>query len=166
MMGGRGSGGRRIGAGRKRKGTVVAFTHGSRQRLGPAVEPPPAPATQVSPPSDITPDELAVWIRHAPDALLAGTLTRGTARSFVRLVCHPEVLYTQAMKTLEAEGWTYQKRTELGVEPKVHPEQQRLEFWYRRLVDGHREFKLSPFGKPVGEAAKPDDPFAEFEAHA
>lgn len=164
-MGGRGSGGRRIGAGRKRKDNVVAFTHGSRQRAASGVE---ATVNQavVVPPEDIQPAELEVWARLAPDALRAGTLSPSTARSFVRLVCLPEVLYAQALATLEREGWTYQKQTEMGAEPKTHPEQQRLEFWYRRIVDGHREFKLSPFGKPVVELAKPDDPFAEFEAHA
>jgi len=164
-MGGRGSGGRRIGAGRKRKGTVIAFMHGSRQRAGQAPDAPSA-VVQVAPPQDITQDELEVWERHAPDALTAGTLTPSTARSFVRMVCLPEVRYASALATLEAEGWTYQKQTEMGKEPKVHPEQQRLEFWYRRIVDGHREFKLSPFGKAVAEPAKPVDPFAEFEAHA
>ena len=164
-MGGRGSGGRRIGAGRKRKGNVVAFMHGSRQRV---VQVPDAPlvSDEIAPPSDILPAELEVWQRHAPDALRAGTLTLSTARSFVRMVCLPEVRYASALATLEAEGWTYQKQTEMGKEPKVHPEQQRLEFWYRRIVDGHREFKLSPFGKAVAEPEKVVDPFAEFEAHA
>ena len=164
-MGGRGSGGRRIGAGRKRKGNVVAFTHGSRQRADQASSA-PVVSVEVAPPADILPAELEVWQRHAPDALRAGTLTLSTARSFVRMVCLPEVRYASALATLEAEGWTYQKQTELGKEPKVHPEQQRLEFWYRRIVDGHREFKLSPFGKAVAEPEKVVDPFAEFEAHA
>ena len=81
-------------------------------------------------------------------------------------MCLPEVRYNQAFVALEKEGWTYEKVTELGREPKTHPEQQRLEFWYRRIVDGHREFKLSPFGKAVAEPAKVVDPFAEFEAQA
>lgn len=165
-MGGRGSGGRRIGAGRKRKGQVIAFAHGSRQRAGQVPEAPAEPGPPVEPPPETTPDELVIWQQHAPDALAAGTLTVRTARSFVRLVCTPEVTYKRILATLEAEGWTYQKRTELGVEPKTNPSQQRLEYWFRRIADGHREFQLSPFGKSVADVAKPVDPFAEFEAHA
>jgi hypothetical protein len=120
----------------------------------------------VAPPEGISAAELEVWQLHAADAVAAGTLTPSTARSFVRLVCDPQVRYNSALVTLEKEGWTYQKATEAGKEPKTHPEQQRLEFWYRRVVDGHREFKLSPFGKAVSEPAKVVDPFAEFEAHA
>lgn len=165
-MGGRGSGGRRIGAGRKAKGNVVAFTHGSRQRTVPPPEAPVIHGDPVDPPADITPDALVVWQIHAPDAIRAGTLTRQTARSFVHQVCMSEVIYNRIMATLEADGWTYQKRTEMGVEPKTHPAQNRLEYWYRRIVDGHHEYKLSPFGRAVAEAAKPVDPFAEFEAHA
>ena len=165
-MGGRGSGGRRIGAGRKRKDNVVAFTHGSRQRAGQAQEAPVVPGDPVDPPADITPEQLAVWELHAPDAIRAGTLTKQTARSFVHLVCASEVIYNRIMATLEADGWTYQKRTELGSEPKTHPAQNRLEYWYRRIVDGHHEFKLAPFGRTVAEPVKVVDPFAEFEAHA
>ena len=165
-MGGRGSGGRRIGAGRKRKDNVVAFTHGSRQRAGQAQEAPVVSGDPVDPPADITPEQLAVWALHAPDAIRAGTLTRQTARSFVHLVCSPEVIYNRILATLEADGWTYQKRTEMGLEPKTHPAQNRLEYWYRRIVDGHHEYKLAPFGRPVAEPAKIVDPFAEFEAHA
>ena len=165
-MGGRGSGGRRIGAGRKRRDNVVAFTHGSRQRVGPAVEAPVGPVDPVDPPPDITPEQLAVWALHAPDAIRAGTLTRQTARSFVHLVCASEVIYNRIMTTLETDGWTYLKQTEMGTEPKTHPAQNRLEYWYRRIVDGHHEFKLAPFGQTVAEPAKPADPFAEFEAHA
>ena len=105
-------------------------------------------------------------IKSPTDAIRAGTLTRQTARSFVHLVCASEVIYNRIMATLEADGWTYQKRTEMGTEPKTHPAQNRLEYWYRRIVDGHHEFKLAPFGRTVVEPAKPIDPFAEFEAHA
>jgi hypothetical protein len=144
----------------------VAFTHGSRQRAGQVVEAPVIPGEPVDPPADITPEQLAVWALHAPDAIRAGTLTKQTARSFVHLVCASEVIYNRIMATLEADGWTYQKRTEMGTEPKTHPAQNRLEYWYRRIVDGHHEFKLAPFGRTVVEPARPVDPFAEFEAQA
>jgi phage terminase small subunit len=164
-MGGKGSGGRRVGAGRKRKATVIAFVHGSRQRTG-SDSSEASDLAHVDPPEDITPDALSVWRLHAPDAIKAGTLTPLTARSFVQLVCDPEVVYARILKTLETDGWTYMRMGENGKEPKKHPLITDLQNWHRRIDAGHARFCLAPLGKPVVEPAKPVDPFAEFEAHA
>lgn len=165
-MGGKGSGGRRAGAGRKRKANVVAFLHGSRQRAGAALDTLTGPGTQVEPPDGITPEALAVWGLHASDAVKAGTLTPLTARSFMQLVCDPEVVYARILATLEKEGWTYMRMGENGAEPKKHPLITDLQNWHRRVDAGHARFCLAPLGKSIAEQAKPVDPFAEFEAHA
>ena len=165
-MGGKGSGGRRLGAGRKRKANVLAFAHGSRQRAGQAPEAPGAGGALVDPPSNITEAELAVWVLHAPDAAKAGTLTAQTARSFVQLVCAPEVVYNRILATLEKEGWTYLRMGENGAEPKKHPLITDLQNWHRRVDAGHARFCLAPLGKAIVEPAKPADPFAEFAEHA
>lgn len=165
-MGGKGSGGRRLGAGRKRKANVVAFIHGSRQRAHDALDTADGSDAKVDPPGEITPAALAVWELHARDAIKAGTLTPLTARSFMQLVCEPEVVYARILATLEKEGWTYIRMGENGAEPKKHPLITDLQNWHRRVDAGHARFYLAPLGKPIVEAAKPDDPFAEFEAHA
>ena len=110
--------------------------------------------------------ERAVWARHASDAIAAGTLTAQTARSFVQLVCEPRVIYNRILQDLDAQGWTYWKDTETGREPKKNPLIIDLKNWQQRVADGHARFGLSPFGKPLVAAEKPEDPFAEFEAHA
>jgi len=164
-MGGRGSGGRRIGAGRKRKDNVLAFQHGSRQRAGQAPEAPAMPVP-VEPPPGIRDAERAVWERHAPDAIRAGTLTAGTAHSFVQLVCEPRVIYDRILAAIDRDGLTFQQETETGTVLKKHPLITDLNNWHRRVDNGHKEFALAPMGKPVAAIEKPADPFAEFEAHA
>lgn len=164
-MGGKGSGGRRIGAGRKRKDNVVSFTHGSRQRAG-QVEAPAAVLDVVKCPAGTPNAERAIWALHADDAMRAGTLTDQTARSFVQLVCEPRVVYNRILAELNAVGWTYWKETDAGREPKKHPLITDLQNWHRRVDAGHKAFSLAPLGKPVSEPAAPADPFAEFEARA
>lgn len=161
-MGGRGSGGRRIGAGRKRKDNVVAFTHGSRQRVD-APQKPPTP-THVDPPSDITDPERGFWDLYAPDAMQLGRLTPHNARAFVFLVCQPLVIFARIMKDLDDQGWTYQKESEFGHEPKKHQLITDLNFWHRRADAGMAQFGLAPMGKVAEQPATEVDPFAEFEA--
>jgi hypothetical protein len=139
--------------------------HGSRQRAGSATDSATDQA-QVDPPADISPEALAVWHLHAPDAIKAGTLTALTARSFMQLVCDPEVVYARILKTLETDGWSYIRMGENGKEPKKHPLITDLQNWHRRIDSGHARFCLAPFGKPIVEASAPADPFAEFVEHA
>lgn len=164
-MGGKGSGGRRVGAGRKRKSNVLAFLHGSRQRAGSAPDAGHG-GPHVDPPEGTPDAERLIWAMHAPDAIKAGTLTEQTARSFVQLVCTPEVIYNRILETLDKEGWTFVMVGEYGAQRKKHPLVTDLHAWHRRVDAGHAKFCLAPLGKPVVEPAKPVDPFAEFEVQA
>jgi hypothetical protein len=165
-MGGRGSGGRRVGAGRKSKGQLLAFTHGSRQRLGgsppPAELPPPAP---VDPPADLTADVRAVWDQLAAHALVRRTLTPDTLMSFVD-ACRVVAIRNAMHAKIDAEGWTYWQDTKSGEVLKKHPLVTDLKGWEQRVEAALARFMLAPFGKQAAEPAKPEDPFAEFEAHA
>jgi hypothetical protein len=110
--------------------------------------------------------ERAVWDRHAPDAIRAGTLTAGTANSFVQLVCEPEVIYQRILAAIDQDGLTFWQATEIDKVLKKHPLITDLNNWHRRVDNGHKEFALAPMGKPLAPTEKPADPFAEFEAHA
>ena len=156
-MGGRGSGGRRIGAGRKPKDNLVAFIQGSRQRGGRPPESPVVTAVPVECPADTAEPERAIWALHAPDAIKAGTLTPQTALSFVQLVCEPRAVYNQILKSIEIEGLTFWQDTESGKVLKKHPLITDLNNWHRRVDNGHKAFALAPMGKPVAVPAKPKD---------
>jgi hypothetical protein len=83
-----GHGGRRPGAGRKRKADVLRFTAavGSHHR-----QPAPNPEAMVAdlehfdPPADLPEDVCKVWLMLAPLAFKRRTLTRTTEFSFERL---------------------------------------------------------------------------------
>lgn len=159
-MGGRGSGGARIGAGRHRQGNIVAFVHGSRQRAGQAPEAPPAPAAtlaEVECPSGTPDPERAIWALHAADAIRAGTLTPQTAHSFVQLVCEPRAVYNRVRAAIDEAGWTFMEARESGPVLKSHPLIPALNNWHRRIDAGHKAFALAPMGKPVAVPAKPKE---------
>jgi hypothetical protein len=82
-MGGKGSGGQRTGAGRKSKAAIEHWLAGSKSRAG-------KPAARVTvdefdAPNDLTTEERNVWLRLAPHAFKARTLTPGTEYQFVML---------------------------------------------------------------------------------
>ena len=94
-MGGPGSGGRRSGAGAKKKPSHLRGIDGGAGRRGGApgaVLPPPPPSElpPVSPPADLAPDERQVWDAWAPMAHQERTLTTSTLPAF-ELLCQLEV---------------------------------------------------------------------------
>lgn len=145
-------GGARPGAGRKPKTAAVAALHGSHQRT--VVRFPAAPAAPSAPlvpvavaiPGGLPAKARRAWERLAPFAVEAGTLTAGTAAAFAML-CRAVVLEAALGKGGEAGG------------PSHRGMMQRVEA-------GMVRFSLAPVGKPIAKAAKPEDPFAEFEAGA
>lgn len=162
-MGGRGSGGRRVGSGRKSKGSVLAFTHGTRPRAGTGAPPaPPAPPQPpVEPPDSLTAPQREVWDVLAPLAVKALTLTPVTVWSF-RDLCQTIVNRDELGAAIQAAGWEV---AGFGGERKKHPLEPALRGWEQRVEAGLARFKLAPFGKELLPAAKREDPFAEFEAH-
>lgn len=123
-MGGRGSGGRRPGAGRKPR------------RFPTAVPPPPETTTAVVPdPPDHLPDAAAkVWRTLAPLAVARQTLTAATAHSF-EVLCRNIVLE----RVLAADPATVGGPNHRGILQRVDAELLR--------------FDLSPNGKPHGAVA-------------
>lgn len=138
-MGGKGSGGLRPGAGRKSKGTAAKWLSGSgaRKVAVPAVD-------HVDVPDDLTVAERLVWLRLAPHAMKAGTLTAATEFQF-GLLCRNVVLERELAKDADQRG----NASHRGIIQRVDAELAR--------------FCLAPMGKPIVEVPAPVDPFDEFD---
>lgn len=161
-MGGRGSGGSRVGAGRKPKDAVLRAIQGGRSRI--PVQPPPAApiiSTEVAPPAevlapgDLTEAELVVWTREAPLALLERTLTAATAGAF-RELCELEALKNEMLRKIKAE-LTSIVISEGGMTERANPLLTHYRGAVQRLATFRKDFKLAPFGKelmPAQPAAK------------
>src|SRR3990167_5947302 len=115
-MGGVGSGGRRPGAGAKRRSAADPAVTGTRSRVSvPArvLSHPSVPAAPVAPalpvideadaPDDLTRDERLVWLELAPHAMANGTLVPATSLAF-RLLCRNIVLERTASQAPLARG--------------------------------------------------------------
>lgn len=140
-MGGKGSGGARPGAGRKRKNEAERRLHGSRRGASAAL---PA-VDHVDVPDDLTTAERNVWLRLAPHAIKAGTLTPAMEFQF-SLLCRNIVLERELARDVEQRG----NASHRGMIQRIDAELLR--------------FCLAPMGKPLlAEEKKPEDPFAEFD---
>lgn len=132
-MGGNGSGGRRIGAGRKPK----------LQAVPASIKPPSTnsdaggaePFEEFDAPDDLTREERAVWLKLAPHAFRRRTLTRATALSF-EMLCRNIVLERKLADDMKLVGGANHR----GVIQRVDAELLR--------------FDLSPNGKPHGQASE------------
>lgn len=93
-----GWGGKRIGAGRKRKRPRPAevYPHPSSAHLPPPLEP-GDPVEPFEPSAELTPEARAVWDRQAPHAFKIGTLTRASAYAFERY-CYVSALEARAAR--------------------------------------------------------------------
>lgn len=158
-MGGKGSGGGRVGAGRKSKRTSERFPGG---KYGTAPLDAAAPAvTGVAPvvvpmPDSLTPRAQAAWQRNAPLALAQGTLTAESAEGFAELC--------ESIGRLEAV------RAEIGdrlmVDGQKNPLLTEERQFLLRVEAGRKCFMLMPIGKPLTKAPEEVDPFAEFDEPA
>ncbi len=156
-MGGKGSGGARIGAGRKSKSQAQAALHGSRDRRTQAARP-STPATPVTMPRGLSADERAVWKACSRHALESLTLTPATAGAFADF-CRAVALRDQLRKRLDDDGWTYLK----DAEPKKHPLFSEYRAWQQRVEAAQARFRLTAFGKEIVSAEPAVDPFDEFD---
>jgi hypothetical protein len=166
-MGGFGSGGSRVGAGRKSKGARVLDLHGGRDRK-PQPAAVPVELKPVKPPRGLRGQELTVWGRLAPQALQKLTLTESEADALADL-CVCIVERDRIRKTIDKDGWTFKhailddEGETLSTDIKKHPLIGEYRQWKIRVEAGRARFKLAPIGKEIVTPVKDVDPFEEFD---
>ena len=148
-MGGKGSGGRRPGSGRKPKDSVLrgidgGAAHRPAARI-PTTNPGSGGGTAIAPveefdaPDDLTMEERSVWLKLAPHAFAARTLTKATALSF-EMLCRNYALMRKMDASLAEAGSANHR----GLIQRVDAELLR--------------FNLSPCGKAMYEAQPEQQP--------
>lgn len=156
-MGGKGSGGNRIGAGRKSKDAAAVWLSGNAgKRTRASASAPSIAPVSVEMPSDLPELHQDVWQRLAPKALAQLTLTPATVDAFRDLV-EAIVVRDGLLAAIHQSGY-------MDKDGK-HP---LLTDWRgvrQQVQTAMKEFRLAPLGKPMAEGPKPEaDPFDEFQA--
>lgn len=138
-MGGKGSGGRRVGSGKKLKADLEHAISGTAGARGVVLAHPSstaiAPIETFDPPKSLRGKARAVWGELAPSAFEARTLTRSTEVSFV-ILCRNVALE----RRMATKKWGAGNANHRGMIQRVDAEL--------------TKFCLSPFGKPL-YAAQP-----------
>lgn len=168
-MGGRGSGGGRVGAGRKSKSDGEKWLGGDANVHGsPRARPNEAPVKLIPAPSDMSGELVAIWNELAPHACGNKTLVEASVQSFRDLV---EAIALRRLISAELEGGslTYVKVTVDGsgqehTELKANPLLGHLRGQMQRVEAGLARFKLAPTGKALVESEAPVDPFSQFDS--
>lgn len=155
-MGGKGSGGRRVGAGRPRKSSDEHFVTGDAGRRGRVLEHPSSAVVPIQPtsaavideadaPNDLSLDERRIWLELAPFAMANGTLTAATSAAFSAFVRWEQLSRALAMSVLE-------KGTSKHIQA------------HKEAIKGYYDFNLRPTGKPMAGAVaqKPANPLERF----
>jgi P27 family predicted phage terminase small subunit len=153
-MGGHGSGGERVGAGRKPrdpKFRVLDGNPGHRALPASTSNPPPAndKVKVPRPPDRLTAEEKVIWRRLAPEATEAGTLTPRTANTFT-LLCTLTVEADEMLAIVKRDGRVY---IDNFGNPKAHPLVGQHRQMAQRVEALMARFSLAPFGKPVSQVA-------------
>lgn len=154
-MGGKGSGGARVGAGRKRKKVVDRVAAGTatraerREAATEAEDQASQPKVEVRPPGRMPREQLAVWKRLAPFAIAAKTLTPSTTAAF-RDLCEAVVVKAKMLAQIEKDGWTFMTMHGQKAHPLVTPHRGMMQ----RVEAGFARFKLAPIGKEMDDAWK------------
>jgi len=137
-MGGKGSGGRRVGSGQKRKSDLEHAISGTTMKLGTLLAHPSAtavaPIEMFDPPKTLRGNARQVWLELAPHAFEARTLTRATELGFV-ILCRNVALE----RKLAGKTTTAGRSNHRGMIQRVDAEL--------------TKFCLSPFGKALYAAA-------------
>lgn len=150
-MGGRGSGGRRVGAGKKLKSDLAHAISGTTGPRGVVVTHPSAtaiaPIATFDPPAALRGRARTIWLELAPHAFDARTLTPATTAAFVML-CRA----VGKERALWRSKWGAGGADHRGL-------MQRIAVWMK-------DFCIAPFGKPlyaaqVEKAVNPLDRFTK-----
>lgn len=162
-MGGIGSGGRRVGAGRKRKDQAAKVLHGTaslheRNAVAGGSSSAAAPIEVVYPPADLAADELRVWNEYAPHAQASRTLTTSTAGAF-RKMCEVIVDVEEMRRQIKADGLTVS--TAKG--PKAHPLLTQMRGLQQRMATYMKDFMIAPIGRSLVDKPTAEDPFSDFD---
>lgn len=161
-MGGKGSGGFRPGAGRKKKATHLKIAHGTAtvaERLAAANSTAEEPAAAaVTMPDDLSPKQIEHWKELAPIAVRERTLIENTRPAFL-LLCKNRANLDDYNDILEADGYTIE--TEQGT--KAHPLLTARDRMVKIIDAQMARFKLTPFGKEVATGA-PAKPVSKLQA--
>lgn len=143
-MGGQGSGGTRLGSGRKPKDEAQKALEGTappgERKRGRTLP----PIDEFDAPNDLTTDERNVWLRLAPGAFYARTLTRATEYAFV-LLCR-NVLLEQQLRANVVDAGSANHRGLI-----------------QRVEAGLTAFGLRALGKPMVDDTPAEDPLDEFD---
>lgn len=162
-MGGKGSGGFRPGAGRKKKDAHLKIAHGTAtlaDRLKAATDAAPEnPPPPVSMPEDLSPKQIEHWKELAPIALRERTLTETTRHAFM-LLCKNRANLDDYNDILETDGYTIE--TEQGT--KAHPLLTARDRMVKIIDAQMARFKLTPFGKEVPTSGSPSKPQSKLQA--
>jgi hypothetical protein len=148
-MGGKGSGGRRVGSGKKRKSALEHAVSGTTGPRGVLLSHPSstaiAPVEMFDPPAGLRGHALGVWHALAPSAFEARTLTRATEVAFM-ILCRNVALE----RRLAVGKYTAGRSNHRGMIQRVDAEL--------------TKFCLSPFGKAMHaeQAAAPASPLDRF----
>jgi hypothetical protein len=156
-MGGKGSGGLRVGAGRKPKGRAEAWLGGDAGKRGRGkAKPKAAPVTLIAAPRDLPEDQRAVWNELAPHACARRTLTDQTVAAF-RDLCEAIVWKRRLFTGIES----LTVATPTGI--KAHPLIAQHRGMMQRVEAGMLRFCLAPMGKELAPAEAPKDEWSEFD---
>jgi hypothetical protein len=170
-MGGFGSGGRRVGAGRKSKTKSERKAHGSRNRTKASdAGKRQNHAKALKMPAGMTPGQQLAWKEMAPFAEKAGTLVEATVMAF-RDLCEVVAMRRSILAQLELDGLMVNQvkvdeetgdRFTIGL-AQAHPLLSHERQYRLREEAGKARFMVLPTGKPMASDDKPEDPFAEFD---
>lgn len=174
-MGGKGSGGARIGTGPKRKDQALALVHGSRQ-VHPASQEAHGAVGVVSAPGWLPELHRAIWESLAPLALANGTLTPESVPGFAHL-CKCVWAERVLLEKIIASDWQVDKVTlqmdEKGgglqqVEKKASDLITKWQAMLVRVENGMARFKLTADGKAhtAPAVAKELSPLEKLQAQA
>jgi hypothetical protein len=175
-MGGKGSGGTRVGAGRKTLDVGIALVRGSQDRGTRRQEEPTATPEAVQAPIGMPADVRMVWDEFAPLALANGSLTPSLVPGFAHL-CKCIWAERILLAKIVAADWQVDKVTlqmdEKGgglqqVEKKASDLIAKWQAMLVRVENGMARFRLTADGKIHAPTGKPKElsPLEKLQAQA
>ena len=169
-MGGKGSGGARVGAGRKSKEDQARWLGGNAGKRGAGKKPlkPETAVELIAAPFDLPDDQREVWEALAPHACEARTLVPGTSAAF-RDLCEAICVKARMYEEIVRDGFTVGKAITdddgniVAQEKRAHPLLTHHRGLMQRVEAGMLRFRLSPMGKELAPKDEPQDEWAEFD---